>query len=113
MAGHRLCLRPAAVSRRSPTAKLGGRRPGASAGEAAGLELPQLALRWVIENQTVSTALVGFRNPDEVAVAVAAAEADIPAAVMQEADAVTRAAYERMLADELPPADLGPLRRNA
>ena len=78
-----------------------------------GLDLPQLALRWVIENQTVSTALVGFRNPDEVASAVAGAEADVPAAVMQDADAVTRAAYERMLADELPPADLGPLRREA
>ena len=78
-----------------------------------GLDLPQLALRWVIENPTVSTALVGFRNPDEVATAVAGAEADVPAAVMQEADAVTRAAYERMLADELPPADLGPLRRDA
>ena len=79
----------------------------------AGLDLPQLALRWVIENQTVSTALVGFRNPDEVAAAVAAVDADVPADVMQQADAATRAAYERMLADELPPADLGPLRRGA
>ena len=78
-----------------------------------GLDLPHLALRWVIEKSTVSTALVGFRNPDEVASAVAGAEAEVPAAVMQEADAATRAAYERMLADELPPADLGPLRRGA
>ncbi|MDE2991183.1 MAG: aldo/keto reductase [Chloroflexota bacterium] len=84
-----------------------------SLAQQVGLELPQLALRWVIENPTVSTALVGFRNPGEVATAVAAAEADVPAAVMQAADAATRAAYERMLADELPPADLGPLRRNA
>ena len=79
----------------------------------AGLDLPQLALRWVIENPTVSTALVGFRNPDEVAAAVAAADADVPAAAMEEAEAVTRAAYERMRADEQPPAGVGPLRREA
>ena len=81
--------------------------------EQAGLDLPQLALRWVIENSTVSTALVGFRNPAEVAAAVAAAAADVPAAVMQEADAATRDAYERMRADEQPPAEVGPLRREA
>lgn len=32
-----------------------------------GRSLPQLALRWVLSNPLVSTALVGFRNPDEVA----------------------------------------------
>ena len=56
---------------------------------------------------------MGFRNPDEVAAAVAAADADVPAAVMQEAEAVTRAAYRRMRADEQPPAEVGPLRRGA
>ena len=81
--------------------------------EQADLDLPQLALRWVIENPTVSTALVGFRNPDEVAVAVSSADADIPAAVMQEAEGITRAAYERMRVDEMPPAEVGPLRREA
>ena len=60
--------------------------------EPADLDLPQLALRWVIENQTVSTALVGFRNPDEVAAAASAADADVPAAAMQEAEGITRAA---------------------
>jgi len=81
--------------------------------EQADLDLPQLALRWVIENPTVSTALVGFRNPDEVAAGASAADADIPAAVMQEAEGITRAAYERMRADEQPPAGVGPLRREA
>lgn len=79
----------------------------------AGLELPQLALRWVIENQTVSTALVGFRNAAEVAAAVAAVAADVPAAVMRQAESATRAAYERMRVDEQPPAEVGPLRRGA
>ena len=79
----------------------------------AGLELPQLALRWVLEDPTVSTALVGFRTPDEVAAATAAVETHVAPTVLREADAVTRAAYERMLADEQPPAEVGPLRRGA
>ena len=77
------------------------------------LELPQLALRWVLEDQTVSTALVGFRTPDEVAAATAAVETHVAPTVLREADAVTRGAYERMLADEQPPAEVGPLRRGA
>ncbi len=79
----------------------------------AGLELPQLALRWVLEDPTVSTALVGFRTPDEVAAATAAVETHVAPTVLREADAVTRAAYDRMLADEQPPAEVGPLRRGA
>lgn len=79
----------------------------------AGLSLPQLALRWVIANQTVSTALVGFRRVDEAKSAIGAESAEIPSGILDEAEALTRAAYERMLADEQPVADVGPRRREA
>jgi aryl-alcohol dehydrogenase-like predicted oxidoreductase len=78
----------------------------------AGLGLPQLALRWVLANQTVSTALVGFRNVDEAMSAVAAEATAVPADVLEEAEAVTQTAYERMLADEQSVADVGPRPRN-
>lgn len=74
----------------------------------AGLGLPQLALHWVLANQTVSTALIGFRNVDEAMAAVAAEAAEVLGDVLEEANAVTQTAYERMLADEQSVADVGP-----
>lgn len=78
----------------------------------AGLALPQLALRWVIANPSVTTALVGFRNVDEVRSAVEAQAADVSAAILDEADALTRTAYRRMMDDEQPVAEVGPRPRS-
>ena len=49
-----------------------------AAAEQVGLTTPQLALRWVLDEPAISTALVGFRTPAEVDAAVAALEADLP-----------------------------------
>lgn len=81
--------------------------------EGAGLSLPQLALAWVLREPTVSTALVGCRNPAEVAAAVAVTTVDVPAAVLVEADAIAHEAYQRMRRDELSVTDVGPVRRKA
>ncbi len=80
---------------------------------SAELDLPQLALRWVINNQAVSTALVGFRNVDEAMSAIGAEAAEVPNSILGEAEALTRTAYERMLVDEQPVVDVGPRRREA
>ena len=106
-------LRPAALSRRSPAAEPRSGGSGASAG-GAGRTGPAAAGAALghREPDRLDRAR-GFRNPDEVAAAVAAVDADIPAAVMEEAEGVTRAAYERMRVDEQPPAEVGPLRRGA
>ena len=77
----------------------------------AGVTLPQLALRWVLREPAVTTALVGCRNPEEVDAAVAALEADIPDDAMREADAITAEAYQRMLLEVLPWETVGPVRR--
>ncbi len=81
--------------------------------ERAGLSLPQLALAWVLREPAVSTALVGCRNPAEVAAAVAVTTVDVPATVLVEADAIAHEAYRRMRHDEQPFTDVGPLRRKA
>ena len=82
--------------------------------EQAGLDLPQLALRWVIENSDRLDRPGGIPQPRRGRRGGSCrCDADVPAAVMQEADAATRAAYRRMRADEQPPAEVGPLRREA
>ncbi len=75
------------------------------------LTTAQLALRWVLEEPAVSTALVGFRTPAEVDAAVAAVQADVPADVMASADSAAQTAYARLRAAELPISEVGPLRR--
>jgi aryl-alcohol dehydrogenase-like predicted oxidoreductase len=53
-----------------------------------GKTLPQFALRWTLSNPAVSTALVGFRGPDEVAENLGALGWSISDADMAEIDAV-------------------------
>jgi len=53
-----------------------------------GKTLPQFALRWTLSNPVVGTALVGFRNPDEVTENLGALGWEIAAADMAEADAI-------------------------
>ncbi|MYD94000.1 MAG: aldo/keto reductase [Chloroflexi bacterium] len=84
-----------------------------SAAEQVGLTTPQLALRWVLDEPAISTALVGFRTPDEVDAAVDALEADLPDGLMTGPEQATFEAYQRLLAGGAPTTtDQGPVRRN-
>ena len=82
-----------------------------SAARTADLTTAQLALRWVLKEPAISTALVGFRNSDEVDLAVSAVEIPLPAGVMDEANAATLDAYRRLHAAEQPQDSIGPRRR--
>jgi aryl-alcohol dehydrogenase-like predicted oxidoreductase len=53
-----------------------------------GKTLPQFALRWALCNPAVSTALVGFRTPEEVSENLGALGWAISSADMAEADAI-------------------------
>ncbi|HEY3908457.1 MAG TPA: aldo/keto reductase [Stellaceae bacterium] len=55
---------------------------------AYGKTLPQFALRWTLSNPVVSTALVGFRRPNEVTENLGALDWSISAADMAEVDAI-------------------------
>jgi myo-inositol catabolism protein IolS len=64
-----------------------------------GKTLPQFALRWTLSNPVISTALVGFRRPEEVQENLGALGWDISAADMAVIDAV----FERHGATTTPP----------
>jgi myo-inositol catabolism protein IolS len=53
-----------------------------------GKSLPQFALRWTLSNPVVSTALVGFRTPAEVAENLGALGWEISNAGLAEVDAI-------------------------
>ncbi len=55
-----------------------------------GCSLPQLALRWVLANSLVSTALVGFRNPREVDANLDGLDQGLDQAGLERIDAVFR-----------------------
>ena len=83
-----------------------------AAAEHVGLTTPQLALRWVLDEPAISTALVGFRTPAEVDAAVAALEADLPDGLMSGPNEATLEAYQRLLAGGSPTTTAeGPGRR--
>ena len=83
-----------------------------AAAEQVDLTTPQLALRWVLDEPAVSTALVGFRTPAEVDAAVDALEADLPDGLMSGPNQATFEAYQRLLAAGSPTTtDQGPGRR--
>lgn len=83
-----------------------------AAAEQVGLTTPQLALRWVLDEPAISTALVGFRTPAEVDAAVAALEANLPEGLMTVPNTATFEAYQRLLAAGSPDTrDQGPSRR--
>ena len=84
-----------------------------AAAEQVGLATPQLALRWVLDEPAISTALVGFRTPAEVDAAVDALEADLPDGLMSAPNEATFEAYQRLLAGGAPTTtDQGPGRRS-
>ena len=64
-----------------------------------GKTLPQFALRWTTSNPVISTALVGFRRPEEVQENLGALGFDISAADMAAIDAI----FERHGATTTPP----------
>jgi aryl-alcohol dehydrogenase-like predicted oxidoreductase len=72
--------------------------------DRAGMSLPNLAAAWVLSRPTVTTALVGFRNPDEVDAAARAADQDLPDDILAEVNAISDEAYARNLSGE----DLSP-----
>jgi aryl-alcohol dehydrogenase-like predicted oxidoreductase len=83
-----------------------------AAAEQVDLTTPQLALRWVLDEPAVSTALVGFRTPAEVDAAVEALEADLPGDLMTGPNQATLEAYQRLLAGGEPTTrEQGPARR--
>jgi aryl-alcohol dehydrogenase-like predicted oxidoreductase len=65
-----------------------------------GHTLPDLALAWVLNRSTVTTALVGFRTPAEVEDAARASEWKLSAELLEEIESISSAAYERLAADE-------------
>ena len=83
------------------------------AAASAGLTTSQLALRWVLEEPAISTALVGFRNAEEVDSAVAALESELPNGVLDAANVATRASYDRLLMAEQPAGEIGPGQRTS
>ena len=84
-----------------------------AAAEQVGLTTPQLALRWVLDEPAISTALIGFRTPAEVDAAVAALEADLPEGLMTGPNTATFEAYQRLLAAGEPTTrNVGPSRRD-
>ncbi len=62
----------------------------------AGVSLPQLALAWLLRQGHVASVLVGARSPDELAASVAAADLEVPAAILDRAGAVTEAVRARL-----------------
>ena len=75
--------------------------------EREGHTLPDLGLAWVLSHQVVSTALVGFRTPNEVEDAAHAAEWKLPDGLLAEINAISDAAFARNVADELMVAPKG------
>jgi myo-inositol catabolism protein IolS len=64
-----------------------------------GKSLPQLTLRWTLNNAVVGTALVGFHTPVEVIKNLGALDGEISNADMAEIDVI----FERHGAISLPP----------
>lgn len=71
-----------------------------SIAQRRGLTLPQLALAWVLAQDTVAVALVGARTPEEIDEAAGAAAVRLDDALLREIDAVMHGAAG--LSDTLP-----------
>ena len=75
--------------------------------EREGHTLPDLALAWVLNQEAVTTALVGFRTPSEVNDAARAAEWKLSPELLAEVTAISDEAYQRIVADEMPVSPKG------
>ena len=65
-----------------------------------GHTLPDLALAWVLNQPTITTALVGFREPGEVDDAAHASEWKLSAELLAEIEPISDGAFQRLVADE-------------
>ena len=73
--------------------------------EREGHTLPDLGLAWVLSHPPVTTSLVGFRTPGEVADAAHAAEWKLSGELLAEVNAISDAAFARNVADEIMTAE--------
>ena len=74
-----------------------------------GVSLPTLASAWVLRDPTVTVSLIGFRRPEEIDDALKVAELQIPEDTLEEIEAISTEAFERLYADrEFDPVDSPP-----
>lgn len=77
--------------------------------DGLGVSLPTLASAWVLRDPTVTVSLIGFRRPEEIDDALKVAELRIPDDVLEEIDAISSEAFERLYAHrEFDPVDSPP-----
>ena len=57
--------------------------------DGLGLSLPQLALAWVLHQPGVGAAIVGARNPEQIAGTAPAAETELSEQTLAEIDRIT------------------------
>src|SRR6185503_13414499 len=63
--------------------------------QEAGLSMPQLAVAWVLQNKSISSAIVGASRPEQVHDNVKASGVVLDAAMMKRIDDVVGAVVER------------------
>ena len=74
-----------------------------------GVALPTLASAWVLRDPTVTVSLIGFRRPEEIDDALKVAELQLSDEVLEEIDAISTEAFERLYADgDFDPIDSPP-----
>jgi aryl-alcohol dehydrogenase-like predicted oxidoreductase len=56
--------------------------------EAAGLSMPQMAIAWVLQNENVTSAIVGASRPEQLTESVKASGVKLDADTLQAIDAV-------------------------
>ena len=59
-----------------------------SLAEEIGITMPQFALAWTLQNENVSSAIVGARTPEQIKSNLGADEIEIPADVMKKVDEI-------------------------
>ena len=74
-----------------------------------GIAIATLASAWVLRKSAVTVSLIGFRRPEEIDDALKVAELQLSDALLEEIDAISLEAFERLYADrEFDPIDSPP-----
>ncbi len=74
-----------------------------------GIAIATLASAWVLRKSAVTASLIGFRRPEEIDDALKVAELQLSDALLEEIDAISLEAFERLYADrEFDPIDSPP-----
>jgi aryl-alcohol dehydrogenase-like predicted oxidoreductase len=63
--------------------------------DEAGLSLAQLAVAWVLQNDNVSTAIIGASRPEQVTENVKAVGAELDPALLKQIDEILEPVVER------------------